>query len=125
MANRLPLSRRVSLTAALVAINAGLVLFAVVCLLGVATVVQRDLADQQALARVELAGAAAVDQVGRTEDELRTAARLLAEGPSLGPLAGNATLEQFRAAGNLDGCALWWDGRESSRPWSMLISSPN
>ena len=58
MSPRGSLFRRIGLTPALVAINAGLVLFAVACLVGVATVVLRDLGDQQALARLEHAGAA-------------------------------------------------------------------
>jgi len=108
--SRQPLSRRIGLVPALVAINAGLVLLAVAGLVGVATVVLRDLGDQQALARVELAGAAALDQIRRTEDELVSSARLLAASPLLAsPDAAMSAheLDRFRAAGDLDGCALW------------------
>jgi signal transduction histidine kinase len=123
------LSRRVGLTPALVAINAGLVLFAVACLLGVATVVLRDLGDQQALARLELAGAAALDQVDRTQDELVTSARLLAASSlTAAPDGGSiskAELDRFRVAGDLDGCALQSSGHAFARagvelPWPAI-----
>ena len=124
-----PLSRRIGLTPALVAINAGLVLFAVACLVGVATVVLRDLGDQQALGRLELAGAAALDQVDRTQDELVTSARLLAASSlAAAPGGGSiskADLDRFRAAGDLDGCALQSSGHAFARagaelPWPAI-----
>ncbi len=123
------LARRIGLTQALVAINAGLVLFAVACLVGVATVVLRDLGDQQALARLELAGAAALDQVDRTQDELVTSARLLAASSlAAAPGGGSisrADLDRFRAAGDLDGCALQSSGHAFARagaelPWPAI-----
>ena len=123
------LARRIGLTQALVAINAGLVLFAVACLVGVATVVLRDLGDQQALGRLELAGAAALDQVGRTQDELVTSARLLAASSlAAAPGGGSistADLDRFRAAGDLDGCALQSSGHAFARagaelPWPAI-----
>jgi signal transduction histidine kinase len=126
--SRGPLSRRIGLTTGLVAINAGLVLFAVACLVGVATVVLRDLGDQQALARLELAGAAAIDQVGRTEDELATSARLLAASSLAAAPAGaimRDDLDRFRGAGDLDGCALQSNGHAFARssgelPWPAI-----
>jgi signal transduction histidine kinase/HAMP domain-containing protein len=126
------LFRRANLTAALVAINAGLVLLGVVAVLGVSWSLLRDLGDQQALARVELAGAAALERVEHSADELLGAAQLLAERPTLATLlaaedaAGlEAFLDRFRATAELDGCSVWREGRPVIRvgtglPWPAI-----
>jgi signal transduction histidine kinase len=125
--NRGPLSRRIGITPALVAINAGLVLLAVASLVGVATAVLRDLGDQQALARLERAGTAALLQIQRTEDELVNSARLLASstldaGP--GGLIASAALDRFRAGVDLDGCAVQSSGAiarsSGDLPWPAI-----
>jgi signal transduction histidine kinase len=124
---RATLSRRVSLTVVLAAIAAALVLLVAAALLGVATTVLRRLGDQQAIARVELAGAAALEQVRHAETELATSARLLAERPTLqalvasGDSAGAAAfLARFCATGELDGCAVIGAGREGAESGAGL-----
>ena len=64
----------------------GLVLLAVVCVVFTAMGLLRRLADQQALARVDLAGKAALEAVERSAEDVRTSARLLGERPTVGRL---------------------------------------
>jgi signal transduction histidine kinase len=110
--------RRTRLSTLLIGVNAGLVLLAVVCVVFAATGLLRRLADQQALARVDLAGKAALQAVERSEEDVRTSARLLGERPTVGRLLGErdasgltAFLERFRQTSHLTGCAILIDGR--------------
>jgi signal transduction histidine kinase/HAMP domain-containing protein len=110
--------RRVRLSTLLIGVNAGLVLLAVVCVVLAAMGLLRRLADQQALARVDLAGKAALEAVERSAEDVRTSARLLGERPTVGRLlrekdaAGlTAFLEGFRRTSRLTGCAILVGGR--------------
>ncbi|HVG10819.1 MAG TPA: ATP-binding protein [Thermoanaerobaculia bacterium] len=110
--------RRARLSTLLIGVNAGLVLLAVVCVVFTAMGLLRRLADQQALARVDLAGKAALEAVERSAEDVRISARLLGERPTVGRLlrerdaAGlNAFLEGFRRTSRLSGCAILVGGR--------------
>ena len=110
--------RRARLSTLLIGVNAGLVLLAVVCVVFAAMGLLRRLADQQALARVDLAGKAAMEAVERSAEDVRTSARLLGERPTVGRLlrerdaAGlTAFLEGFRRTSRLSGCAILIEGR--------------
>ena len=110
--------RRARLSTLLIGVNAGLVLLAVVCVVFAAMGLLRRLADQQALARVDLAGKAALEAVERSAEDVRTSARLLGERPTIGRLlrerdaAGlTAFLEGFRRTSRLTGCAILVGGR--------------
>jgi signal transduction histidine kinase/HAMP domain-containing protein len=110
--------RRARLSTLLIGVNAGLVLLAVICVVFTAMGLLRRLADQQALARVDLAGKAALEAVERSAEDVRTSARLLGERPTVGRLlqardaAGlTAFLEGFRRTSRLSGCAILVGGR--------------
>lgn len=97
--------------------NAGLVLLAVLALAAASVRVLDRLAEEQALARVSLAGAAAREAVQRSGAEVETAARLLAERPTLRRLFQEkksaeltAFLERFRGTGHLTSCAVFVAG---------------
>ena len=114
--------RRARLSTLLIGVNAGLVLLAVVCVVFAAMGLLRRLADQQALARVDLAGKAALEAVERSAEDVRTSARLLGERPTIGRLlrtgdtAGlTAFLERFRKTSHLTGCAILVGNREAVR----------
>jgi len=105
--------RRIGLATILTAGNAALVLAALALLLLIAFAELRRLADREALARTALAGAEARAAVERAAEATRTAARLLAERPTLKRLvlAGDRTgladfLERFRRTSGLDGCSV-------------------
>ena len=110
--------RRTRLSTLLIGVNAGLVLLAVVCVVFAAMGLLRRLADQQALARVDLAGKAALEAVERSAGDVRTSARLLGERPTVGRLlrqrdaAGlDAFLERVRVTSHLTGCAVFVGGQ--------------
>ena len=110
--------RPLRLSTLLIGVNAGLVLLAVVCVVFASVGLLRRLADQQALARVDLAGKSALEAVERSEEDVRTSARLLGERPTVGRLlrAGDAAglaafLESFRRTSRLTGCAVLVEGR--------------
>lgn len=114
--------RRTRLSTLLIGVNAGLVLLAVVCVVFTAMGLLRRLADQQALARVELAGKAALEAVERSAEDVHTSARLLGERPTVGRLlrernaAGLAAfLDRFRQTSRLTGCAVLVGGRPFAR----------
>ncbi|HKH47474.1 MAG TPA: hypothetical protein VKM72_22685, partial [Thermoanaerobaculia bacterium] len=69
--------RRARLSTLLIGVNAGLVLLAVVCVVFAAMGLLRRLADQQALARVELGGRAALEAVERSAQDVHTSALAL------------------------------------------------
>ena len=106
--------RRLSLASLLMALNAGLVLVAVVGMAAGAVRVLRQLADRQALARADLAAQSAAAAIERGGDRVLASARLLADRPAVGRIlsAGDraglaAWLERFRSTSDLTGCALF------------------
>ena len=106
--------RRLSLSSLLMALNAGLVLVAVVGTAAGAVRVLRQLADRQALARADLAAQSAALAIERAGDRVLASARLLADRPAVGRIlsAGDsaglvAWLERFRRTSDLSGCALY------------------
>jgi signal transduction histidine kinase len=106
--------RRLSLASLLMALNAGLVLVAVVGTAAGAVRVLRQLADRQALARADLAAQSAALAIERAGDRVLASARLLADRPAVGRIlsAGDraglaAWLERFRRTSDLTGCALF------------------
>jgi signal transduction histidine kinase/HAMP domain-containing protein len=110
--------RRTRLSTLLIGVNAGLVLLAVVCVVFASMGLLRRLADEQALARVDLAGKAALEAVERSAEDVRTSARLLGERPTVGRLlqAGDAAglaafLERFRGTSRLTGAAVFLGGQ--------------
>src|SRR5579864_551358 len=109
--------RRLSLSSLLMALNAGLVLVAVVGTAAGAVRVLRQLADRQALARADLAAQSAALAIERAGDRALASARLLADRPAVGRIlsAGDragldAWLERFRLTSDLTGCALYAGG---------------
>jgi hypothetical protein len=91
----------------------GLLLIAIVALAGAGTGLLREQAEEQALARVELAGVAARDEIRRYSEDVLTSARLLASRPTLPRLlrAGQAEpleffVRRFCETGGLDVCAV-------------------
>lgn len=110
--------RRTRLSTLLIGVNAALVLLAVVCVVFASVSLLRRLADEQALARVDQAGKAALEAVERSSEDVRTSARLLGERPTVGRLlqardaAGlDAFLERFRVTSHLTGCAVFVGGQ--------------
>jgi signal transduction histidine kinase len=116
--------RRLSLSSLLMALNAGLVLVAVVGTAAGAVRVLRQLADRQALARADLAAQSAALAIERAGDRVLASARLLADRPAVGRIlsAGDraglaAWLERFRRTSDLTGCALFAGvAAEAGRP---------
>jgi signal transduction histidine kinase len=109
---------RLSLGTLLIGLNAGLVLLAVIGVVVAATGLIERFADEQGIARVSLAGAAAEEAVGRSARDVRTSAHLLAERPTVkrlvegGDAAGLAAfLERFRRTSSLSGVAIVLHGR--------------
>ncbi len=108
---------RLSLSKLLIAVNVGLILLAVVCVVAAAGQRLEQVADEQAIARVGLAAQTALQAVNRHGDEVLIASRLLAERPTLVRLvrekdAGSLKtfLEQFQRTGHLTGCAVTLGG---------------
>src|SRR5436309_16037206 len=109
--------RRTSLGTLLIGLNAGLVLLAVIGVVVAATGLIERFADEQGIARVNLAGAAAEEAVGRSARDVRTSAHLLAERPTVkrlvegGDAAGLAAfLDRFRRTSALSGVAIFSKG---------------
>ena len=110
--------RRTSLGTLLIGLNAGLVLLAVIGVVVAATGLIERFADEQGIARVNLAGAAAEEAVGRSARDVRTSAHLLAERPTVkrlvegGDAAGLAAfLDRFRRTSALSAVAIVSHGR--------------
>jgi signal transduction histidine kinase len=130
--------RRLGLAALLVGLNATLVLAAVVGVAVAALRLLERLADEQALARVELAGTGARQAVERSAGDVRTSARLLGERPTVGRLlaAGGdprglaVFLDRFGATSGLSGCAILAGGRllasggAADLPWGQWAGLP-
>ncbi len=124
--------RRLSFASLLIAINAGLVLLAVVGVALGAVRVLRQLGDRGALARVDLAAASAAAAIERAGNRALAAARLAADQPALGAMASAADralllawLESVRRSNDLTGCALFARGTLVARagpplPWEAL-----
>lgn len=109
--------RRASLSTILVAGNVGLLLLAALGVASVAIVLLRQLADQQALARVTQAAIVAQQTWRAEEQRLAITAQLLAERPTLQRLLAQERhadlrtfLDQFRRTARLDGWALRHNG---------------
>lgn len=101
------------LTLWLAVVTALLVTMAVAAVSVAGVRVLRDLADAEGLARVELAVSAAREALRQNSDDLRTAAQLLGERPTLGRLlrVSNSAalaeyLAQYCAGAALDACAI-------------------
>ncbi len=105
--------RRLRLSTLLVILNAGLLLLAVAGVALVATRLLRQLADDQALARVEQAGLSARNALAHAGRDTRGAAQLLAERPTLLRLLRareadtlGSFLQQFQTTSQLSGAAV-------------------
>ncbi len=128
------MTRRLPLGAWLALLSLGLVLLVVAGLAPAALALLDRLADENARSRVRLAAAGAVEAAESEAAEVLTAARLLAERPTLLALSAagssgelSAFLERFRATGELDGCAV--AGRDGvvaaapeDLPWEAIRS---
>ncbi|HEY0513740.1 MAG TPA: ATP-binding protein [Thermoanaerobaculia bacterium] len=124
--------RRTSLGTLLIGLNAGLVLLAVIAVAVSALGLIERFADEQGLARVNLAGAAAQEAVERSARDVRTSAHLLAERPTVkrlvegGDAAGLAAfLDRFRQTSSLSGVAVFSHGTLIAAggppmPWSEV-----
>lgn len=125
--------QRVRLGTLLIGLNTGLVLLAVLCVAVAGVRLLRRLADEQALARVTLAGANALQAVERSARDVATSTHLLAERPTVGRLLGQgdtrgltAFLDRFRRTSRLSGCAVLVQGRfvagsGTPLPWDDLV----
>lgn len=105
--------RRVSFGTLLIGLNTGLVLLAVVAVAFAALELLERFANEQALARVSLAGAGARDAVERSARDVLTSASLLSERPTVGRLLREgdapglvAFLDRFRSTSRLSGVAV-------------------
>src|SRR5215203_393347 len=125
--------RRASFSTLLIGLNTGLVLLAVIAVAVSAMGLIERFADEQGLARVNLAGASAQEAVERSARDVRTSAHLLAERPTVRRLvterdaAGLAAfLERFRRTRGLSGAAIFSGGRRFAAsgaplPWSEVL----
>src|SRR5688572_30506002 len=114
--------RRLRLSTLLITINVGLVLLAVTGMALVAVRLLRQLADDQALARVGQARVSAQSAVNRSGREVFTSAQLLSQHPTLvSSLQSNATesltdfLNQFQTAHQLSASVVIRGGRIVAR----------
>ncbi|MFY9820617.1 MAG: ATP-binding protein [Thermoanaerobaculia bacterium] len=126
------MKRRLSLSTLLIGLNAGLVLIAVVAVAMAAVGLIERFAEEQALARVSLAGASAQEAVERSARDVATSAHLLAERPTVkrllaeGDVAGmTAFLDRFRGTSHLSGVVIYSKGRVFARggaplPWEEI-----
>ena len=127
--------RRVRLGTLLIGVNTGLVLLAVVAVAFAAARLVARLADEQAQARVGLAGRSALAAVERSGGDVATSTHLLAERPTVGRLlaAGDAAglgsfLDRFRSTSRLSACAVLIAGKPAAvsgppLPWADLLRS--
>ncbi|PYQ67532.1 MAG: hypothetical protein DMF53_01625, partial [Acidobacteria bacterium] len=109
---------RLSLSTLLIGLNAGLVLLAVIAVAAAALGLIERFADEQGIARVQLAGEAAQEAIGRSARDVRTSAHLLAERPTVkrlveaGDAAGLAAFrDRFRRTSSLSGSAIFLHGK--------------
>ncbi len=114
-------------------LHAGLVLLVAAGLVPGGLLLLRRLAAESAAARVQLAASGALEGLRLQEQEVLTAARLLAERPTLARLLREERadelagfLERFRATSDLDGCAIVRAGALAARSpgeaaWPALL----
>jgi signal transduction histidine kinase len=126
---------RLSLSTLLIGLNAGLVLLAVVAVAVAALGLIERFADEQGIARVNLAGEAAQEAIGRSARDVRTSAHLLAERPTVkrlvegGDAAGLASfLDRFRRTSSLSAVAIFMKGKpvaSAGAPvaWAAVLGS--
>jgi len=126
---------RLSLGTLLIGLNAGLVLLAVIAVAAAAMGLIERFADEQGIARVNLAGAAAQEAVERSARDVRTSAHLLSERPTVkrlvegGDAAGLAAfLDRFRQTSSLSGVAIFSRGTIVTSsgapvPWGQVRTS--
>ena len=124
---------RLSLSTLLIGLNVGLVLLAVIAVAMSALGLIERFADEQGIARVSLAGAAAQEAFERSARDVRTSAHLLAERPTVKRLVegGDATglaafLDRFRRTSSLSGVAIFSQGKMfaaggSPVPWNEVL----
>ncbi|HEX3554998.1 MAG TPA: ATP-binding protein [Thermoanaerobaculia bacterium] len=124
--------RRLSLSTLLIGLNAGVVLIAVVAVAVAAVGLIERFAQEQALARVSLAGASAQEAVERSARDVATSAHLLAERPTVKRLLGErdvagltAFLDRFRSTSHLSGVVIFSSGRVfatggATLPWETI-----
>jgi signal transduction histidine kinase/HAMP domain-containing protein len=110
--------RRLSLGTLLIGANVGLVVLAVVGVVAAGSSLLRRLADEQAIARVRLAGSTARLAIELEAGHLQTAGHLLAERPDLeravrerDAAAAGDSLAELRLATGLTACAILLDGK--------------
>src|SRR4030095_6078009 len=127
--------RRLSFGTLLIGLNAGLVLLAVIAVAFSAVGLIERFADEQGLARVNLAGASAQEAVERPAGDVRTSPHLLAERPTArrllaeGDAAGLAAfLDRFRQTSALSGVAIFSGGKVFAAagtpiPWPEVLKS--
>ena len=127
--------RRTRLGTLLIGLNSGLVLLAVIAVAAAALGLIERFADEQGIARVNLAGAAAQEAVERSARDVRTSAHLLSERPTVkrlvegGDAAGLAAfLDRFRQTSSLSGVAVFSHGTIVASsgapvPWSQVRTS--
>jgi signal transduction histidine kinase len=126
--------RRVSLGTLLIGVNVGLVAAAVLGVVVAGSARLRRLADEQAVARVQLAGQSARQAIERAGQDLVAAGKILSEKPSFerllavpDPRALSEFLEDFRVTSGLSGAALVLDGKIFARgsgdlDWAFLAA---
>ncbi|HZB96249.1 MAG TPA: ATP-binding protein [Herpetosiphonaceae bacterium] len=127
--------RRLSLSTLLIGVNVGLLLLAVAGIATVAVRLLQELADQQALARVQQAGIIARQQIDSTGSVVATSAQLLSERPTLRHLLEQndrtallAFLSQFQHTSGLDATAVLGNEEVLSQsgvalPWREIASA--
>lgn len=125
--------RRTSFGTLLIGLNAGLVLLAVIAVAAAAMGLIERFADEQGIARVDLAGAAAQEAIGRSVRDVRTSTHLLAERPTVkrpvegGDAAGLAAfLDRFRSTSSLSAVAIFSQGKKvasggAAVPWEAVL----
>jgi len=128
--------RRLRLSTLLITVNVGLVLLAVTGMALVAVRLLRQLADEQALARVSQARVSAQSAVNRSGQEVFTSAQLLSQHPTLvSSLQSNTPesltdfLNQFQLAHHLSACVVIRGGRIIARSgpplaWESIGAEP-
>jgi signal transduction histidine kinase len=126
---------RLRLSSLLILLNVGLLLMAVAGVAIAAGRLLQQLADEQALARVSQASLTARAEIARAGDGALTAARLLAERPTLLRLLQNDDtaslapfLAQFQRTSELSGLAVLRDGRVvassgAQLPWQTIAAA--
>ncbi|HET6371669.1 MAG TPA: hypothetical protein VFG76_00035, partial [Candidatus Polarisedimenticolia bacterium] len=123
---------RLSLGRLLIAVNVSLVFLAVAWLAVAAARRLERLADEQAVARVQIAGLGAINSIMQVGEGVAVSTRLLGEGAPIArlvregdPAAMARSVEEFRSTSRLSGCAVLAGTLVISRsgaalPWERL-----